>query len=368
MVGDSESCVLRDCADLSIEIMKREKATHERKKKGPPESISSLSVVRPRSSPTSFRVLFVSAVGKKNLASVAKLIRTASKLKCEVMLFHYDGALDWYRKVLPNYDVRVSYSANFSSWKAAYIHQAFISDRQLQIEVLEKFTHIWILDDDIIFPATSEVAWFLADIQRHQPLIAQPTIEGSWQRLVLPSYPHHGCAVRQSDFVEIMAPIMRTDILIDLYQSIYDPTRYSDFGLDRVWCNYVARRYDRLRACMILPQVFFKGTRSGGVSGFAKSKHSYSIDKALWDNKCFYDRYGRTLWNKITFTRCVSTFVQEGVPQRCQSHVTGDCKSYGPHIPKRLRYRNLPKPDYQRVLMDSNATQWLNGKPLSEFS
>ena len=52
--------------------------------------------------------------------------------------------------------------------------------------------------------------------------------------------PSSRCAVRHTDFVEVMFPIMRACVFEHVYTALY-VGQQSDWGLDKLWCRYFER-------------------------------------------------------------------------------------------------------------------------------
>lgn len=258
------------------------------------------------SSPQKFNVLLFLAVGRSKASIVADTCTKALALNTTIFLAHYDGSLGWYAEYYPVWYPQIWRSVNYTDFKANYVRRELVMKRAVEVV---PFSHVWVLDDDVRIPALNELASFFRTVASVRPLIAQPAIYGSWQTLVAPEQQDKfasGCHVWTTDFVEVMAPIMQTPVLIDVYSRLLSTNARSDWGMDMVWCAYAQRRfnYSRDTTCIVVGVPFHKGDRiTAKPNYFRFYQHSYSTAASLWDKRCMKHNL-RPLW--ATFkSRCL---------------------------------------------------------------
>lgn len=240
-------------------------------------------------SPQKFNVLLFLAVGRSKASIVADTCTKALALNTTIFLAHYDGSLAWYAEHYADWYPQIWRSVNYTDFKANYVRRELVIKRA--VEILP-FSHVWVLDDDIRFPSLIELASFFTTVASERPLIAQPAIYGSWQTLVAPEQQDKfasACLVWTTDFVEVMAPIMQTPVLIDVYSRLLSTNARSDWGMDMAWCAYARRRfnYNRNKTCIVVGVPFRKGDRiTAKPNYFRFYEHSYSTAASLWDKRC----------------------------------------------------------------------------------
>lgn len=125
-------------------------------------------------------------------------------------------------------------------------------------ELVQRYRYILLPDDDLLFSAETLSRFF--DVCLHNNFaIAQPSLDYK-------SYFSHPITVRRpllsfrtTDFVEVMTPCFRKDILAELLPSLI--TSQSGWGLDDVWPRLLAGRGERLA---IVDEVSVTHTRPVG--------------------------------------------------------------------------------------------------------
>jgi len=271
-----------------------------------------------------FRVLLVIPVGRKKADAVADTCIKAFALNLTVFLAHYDGSQSWYADTYSTtrsssshhlnqfqrggggWYQKVWRSVNYTDFKANYVRKEIVGDAQLAQLIVREFSHVWVVDDDVRFPSVTRVARFLDTVRKLDPLIAQPAIRGSWQALVTPEQRRKlgGCHVWTTDFVEVMGPIIKSVVLVDVYSRLLSKSSRSDWGMDMVWCRYAALRYRHENpACLVIDtggtsaeESFRKADRISARPNYFKFyQHSYSTQASLWDKRCMKHNL-RPLW------------------------------------------------------------------------
>jgi len=163
--------------------------------------------------------------------------------------------------------------------------------------LVARFSHVWICDDNIRFPQPAALITLLREVQHTNALIAQPAIGRSIHGLMNPASrrtrhegrcaPLPSCSVRYTDFVEVMSPIFQPCALLELYRRLYWIGRASDWGIDTIWCRYLAKHWKRplLGTCAVVDVAEGRFSKR-----YIKHKHSYSVSKAMGDVGCMYKR------------------------------------------------------------------------------
>lgn len=121
-----------------------------------------------------------------------------------IFLAHYDGSQGWYAATFPSWYPRIWRSVNYTDFKASYVRRELVADPITANAVVQDFSHVWVVDDDLRFPSLERTAAFLDAVRLHDTLIAQPAVRGSWQTLVTPEQRRKlgsGCTAWSSDFV-----------------------------------------------------------------------------------------------------------------------------------------------------------------------
>jgi len=205
---------------------------------------------------------------KKNVDHVK-----ASGLGADVVLAHYEGSSsdwgrEWYRR-------NVRHSVTGRGYKFHFLQELFKGDGK---EWPDKYEYIWALDSDIDISG--------ADLQRLLEIaratgskIVGPTfmrgntaslMENSGVRIAIGKdgqqeelwnepnklqIPNSGCDYRYADFVELTAPLVRTDALDTLLVQCQNCIgQKSDWGLDLMWCNWLSEKMGK-NACALVDKT-----------------------------------------------------------------------------------------------------------------
>ena len=205
-----------------------------------------------------------------------KLVRTDN---VSLFLAHYDGSRDDYAR-RPWY-ARVEFTAVAPAGiKIVLARRLLIEDETMRATLLSRFSHVWVTDDDVAFPGMRELRRFLTTAASLDAAIVQPTTDSSVHGLVRP---RQGCAVATpTDFVEFQSPLMERCVFLETVGVLHHSTR-SDYGLDMVWCRYVASRahsrWDLCTACAVIEARGFE-KRYGTTHA-----HSYNVSAAMEDDQ-----------------------------------------------------------------------------------
>jgi hypothetical protein len=230
--------------------------------------------------------------------------------------------------------------------------------------------HSWITDDNLYFSSSVwKINQVLQRVHQLQVPIAQPSVKTTIHPLVRTSWnggwatsKGHAtsmCVTLLTDFVEIMTPIMRPCALFEVFgRALFASHRTSDYGLDAVWCRYLATlwNYPLERVCAVIkvPGPPFKKVKSNTTIG----EHSYSLETALEESRCLRFRRG------MHWSRCEVLEVNTVLPCNRNAsalHVKG-LPGAG-HYPKACM--NGPAPTSTPHLQDPTPIPYLHPTPRS---
>ncbi len=125
-----------------------------------------------------------------------------------------------------------------------------------QADILSRYDYVWLPDDDILTNSGAIDAIF-DEMQNHELDVAQPSLtrDSYFSHFAVMSCP--GFQLRYTNFVEIMAPCLKTSLVQTLLEDIKDSM--SGFGLDYIWCRlsedprYKAAIIDRVAVRHVRP-------------------------------------------------------------------------------------------------------------------
>lgn len=182
-------------------------------------------------------VLAFSAVGLEYAPHTRYRTLFLNELGVSSFLAHYDDGAVWYRSQ-GWYAQLVKYSASYhTTSKSRYLANAL---KHRYNDVFAFFSHVWLLDEDVLLPPPHHVYGFVSIAARLQATLAQPTLEAATWSLLHPS---NECAVRETDMVEIQMPLMRTQAAVEVFSKLFPEGLTSDWGLDATWCRYLEGKY-----------------------------------------------------------------------------------------------------------------------------
>lgn len=205
------------------------------------------------------KLLLFWAVGTRDDAKelIQKNLRTARESAgddcCEVFLAHYKGGPDDWPEEW--YSANVVGHTEQTGFKFQLLQNAFKSGALNE----KRYDFVWVLDEDI---ELSNVGENLKIAEDSGALISGPAMWQTnrgvdWQINAV----QQQCRYRYTNFVEVIAPLIRTEalepILSDCEGCIHTN---SVWGLDGVWCNFVASRLPKLvtpqTSCSIMDAAF----------------------------------------------------------------------------------------------------------------
>jgi len=258
--------------------------------------------------PSQPRVILIMAVGIRHARLVSDTCSKAVLAGIELGLVHYDDSRAFY-ETKRWYQEHVAFTAE---WRGLRRYQ--ISSR-LAFEKAEwlaaRFTHIWVPDEDVSFPDVPSIRLFVQMAQRLDLLIAQPPVRGSTFGKLAVHRPtdcdqEQCCAARLTNFVEVMAPLLKTCAFVVAWTSLLGPEAVSEWGVNEVWCPFVAHEFRRplCGSCGVIdPPGGFVKTTAATVTG-QQHNSSYDWGAASMDAQCARAWFGHGWFGVGAGGRC----------------------------------------------------------------
>ncbi|CAJ1336468.1 unnamed protein product [Effrenium voratum] len=208
---------------------------------------------RPLELDPSCRTLYFSPVGASFREVTKKnLLHLHASGVVDIFLAHYRKDLaKWQQE--PWYNQTVKYSVSYHDIKAGFVLNELIKQRTFS---LTGYCWFWIADDNIDF-SQLDVKRYLSLAAESGANIVQPAVD--FDSHGIPSHeiviantdplelespdsgPPRRSVYRYSDFVEVMSPLFRAPALPVAWK-LYLPGLGSDFGMDQLWCRFVAAK------------------------------------------------------------------------------------------------------------------------------
>jgi hypothetical protein len=169
------------------------------------------------------RYLLVSRVGQRSLHQ--QWLEPASERRFDVLLSAYDPA------VAPQSGAGV-----FFEYRAGSKVRGYAEIIQEHADLLRSYDYVALFDDDLSVDGTSLSRLF--DVCSENSFkIAQPALTHDSYFTYASLLHHHGFRLRHVNYVEMMCPVFRSDILFAV-SGLFNMGFES--GIDLVWCNIVA--------------------------------------------------------------------------------------------------------------------------------
>ncbi len=131
-------------------------------------------------------------------------------------------------------------------------------------DTIQQYRYIWLPDDDLLC-VPEDVSRMFTITDELQLDLAQPALTRDSYYTHLITMQHPEFQVRFTNFVEIMAPILSTDMLGKVYPTLKG--QISGFGLDPLWA-----RYSQLGKVAIIDDTPVKHTRPVGGPNYLFSQ------------------------------------------------------------------------------------------------
>lgn len=206
-------------------------------------------------------VIAFSAVGLEYAPQTRFRTLFLNELGVSSFLAHYDAGEAWY-KSQGWYAALVKYSSAYKTTsKTRYLANA-LKNRYEDVFIF--FSHVWLLDEDVVLPPPHHVSGFVSIAVRLQAALAQPTLDAATWSVVKPNAE---CAVRETDIVETQMPLIRTQAAVDVFSRLLPEQLSSDWGVDSTWCRYLEAKYGRAQpACVVANSGGFRKTRPASTN------------------------------------------------------------------------------------------------------
>lgn len=176
-----------------------------------------------------------------------------------------------------------------------------------------RFERVWLPDADLVPSSAEAIRRVISSARMHGAIIATPAVQGSSH---VHMRPMQGCAIRHTDFVETMAPLVMTryaDVIYELQSS-----RESDepWGPDMVWCKLLAHLFHAKVPCLIHDGAYFVHAQEHRIGA------RYNTAQALGVMKCFTRAGGvyASFVTELESTCVVPAAVQAALPRRPRTH------------------------------------------------
>jgi len=206
-------------------------------------------------------VIAFSAVGLEYAPQTRFRTLFLNELGVSSFLAHYDEGEAWY-KSQGWYAALVKYSTAYKTTsKTRYLANA-LKNRYEDVFIF--FSHVWLLDEDVVLPPPHHISGFVSIAVRLQAALAQPTLDAATWSVVKPNA---DCAVRETDIVETQMPLIRTQAAIDVFSRLLPEQLSSDWGVDSTWCRYLEAKYGRAQpACVVANSGGFRKIRPASTN------------------------------------------------------------------------------------------------------
>lgn len=243
----------------------------------------------------------------------------------ELFLVHYDNGSAAYRRNFSWYG-RVAYT--YESRHTNYMHHlahALVGRPHVAAAVRARYSHLLLPDEDILLAPAAEVRAFVEVAHRMRAAITQPLVvktgaaDGEVAALSYDQLKRRvdyarlqpACEVaRQTDWVEVMTPLVTTCTLFDLIARYHNDAAVTDYGLDPVWCQAAPHvpsappLHLRGPACAIIDSVVFVHG-DGHTQAYKSHQGIYTEQRAKADQICARRHFGR-FWSSFRTFGCAS--------------------------------------------------------------
>lgn len=214
--------------------------------------------------------LIISVVGKNSLHD--QWLRGDKTF--DIALIHYDDY-----PIVVNTDIKMFLKKKGEKY---CLIKYFIKEN---IELIKKYSYVWLPDNDIKISVDDVNKLF--DISKKNDLyLSQPSMSGYYSHDITL---RQTLGIRYTNFVEVLAPLFKTDILLQLYQT-FDENE-SSWGLDYLWpflLNYPNNKI------AVLDQINMEHTKEVGINydrfkkppwvDFDELLFKYNLERDLTDN------------------------------------------------------------------------------------
>ena len=191
--------------------------------------------------------------------------------KSSLWINYYDNDNDHFRT---NTSLRLGH-ATFSIPCQKWYFLAFIN--KMYRRYISKFSYVWSIDSDMQIPTPYNVHYIIQMARIYRIIITSPSLPYSDHVIMHPS---RVCQVQATNFIELQAPLMRSDAFMAIYSSLTNSRHKTDWGLDEIWCGFIKARLaipEHDIPCAVVGAHFLHPKRTGG---------NYNVTRARWEQLC----------------------------------------------------------------------------------
>lgn len=173
---------------------------------------------------------------------------------------NFDYALSWFGDDAPAHADGAAFVHFVKGAKWPGLEQTLLAHWDL----IQKYRYVWLPDDDLLC-VPEQVSRMFAICDELQLELAQPALTRDSYYTHLVTLQHTEFQLRFTNFVEIMAPVLSTDMLARVFHTLAG--QVSGYGLDALW-----PRFAHLGKVAIIDDTPVRHTRPVGGPNYAFSK------------------------------------------------------------------------------------------------
>ncbi len=265
------------------------------------------------------RVLFFLVVSAASLRHSSATAQRALDANFSLYVAHTDASRATYRRLCKSWYERAYESADsLGESRASIILSRLVKPRAPRLQLLREFTHVWLADEDVSVGSAASMRALASTAHALRLPIAQHAAYGGSHHGI--ASPTRGCAVKATDFVERISPLISSCVLVHVFGVLYEPRHVSEWGIDRLWCGLAGRMAAPASAaqrvgalcsgvCGVIDTgdrgYHFTRRRGAAAVGRAMGSSRPSIAGPQLDDDCLRARYP-TLVSRCRTMRCIS--------------------------------------------------------------
>lgn len=238
---------------------------------------------------TTARIVTCTVAKRENAAALHSIVKTLYQSHVDIALYFFDNSTEWLKRTNNSWIKYVTYMSDVDRQRNKWL--TCIKNTPLNFGF---YSHLWMVDPDIIFPDSAEVQRIIRSVYTYQAPISQPTVSNSDHIFVHRS---KKCTVRSTNFVEIQIPIIRVSVLPHLLP-LFPDKHTLDWGIDMVWCQFVKSIFWVRDACVVINSNFKHPKRR-----YTSKNRSYSISEGKATEKCMFTLFpSHWVTKQVTFS------------------------------------------------------------------
>lgn len=173
---------------------------------------------------------------------------------------NFDYALSWFGDAPPAFSEGAVFVHNVKGAKWPGLEQTLMA----HWDQIQNYQYIWLPDDDLLC-VPEQVSRLFSICQDLRLDLAQPALTPDSYYTHVSTLQHSAFQLRFTNFVEIMAPVLSTDLLSRVFHTLKG--QISGFGLDALW-----PRFSRMGKVAIIDDTPVKHTRPCGGPNYKFNK------------------------------------------------------------------------------------------------